>query len=177
MPCTRSRGGAGRTPAGAAVGSDGNFLTVQPEGESADIELTTQQAKMENVVPKDLMDSEILRLRASVTASRKLLDDINSEIVEQVETVTEAKGRNGPKAVLVQYTKVLEGLFDKGDKLLNTFTESNGALLERLEMLLLLLRLEGVNPDEHKKVEAVRNNLVGQALPYKGMFRKFCVKH
>ena len=107
MPSTRSRGGAGKTPAGAeaAAGSDGNFLTVQPEGESADIELTTQQANMENVAPKDLMDSEILRLRASVTASRKLLDDINSEVVEQVEIVTEAKGRNRPKAVLVQYPK------------------------------------------------------------------------
>ena len=42
---------------------------------------------------------------------------------------------------------------------------------------MLLLRLEGVNPDEHKKVEAVRNNLVGQALPYKGMFRKLRLKH
>ena len=44
MPSTRSRGGAGA--AGAAVGSDGNFLTVQPEGESADIELTTEQGNM-----------------------------------------------------------------------------------------------------------------------------------
>ena len=69
------------------------------------------------------MDSEILRLRASVTASRKLLDDINSEVTEQVEIVTAAQGRDGPKAVLVQYTKVLEDLFDKGDKLLATFTE------------------------------------------------------
>ena len=59
-----------------------------------------------------------------------------------------------PKAVLVQYTKVLEDLFDKGDKLLATFTENNGTLLEKLEML--LLRLEGV-PDEHQRVEAVRN--------------------
>ena len=42
---------------------------------------------------------------------------------------------------------------------------------------MLLLRLEGNNQDEHKKVEAVRNNLVGQALPYKGMFRKLRVQH
>ena len=42
---------------------------------------------------------------------------------------------------------------------------------------MLLLRLETSNPDEHKKVEAVRNNLVGQALPYKGMFRKLRVQH
>ena len=42
---------------------------------------------------------------------------------------------------------------------------------------MLLLRLEGVNPDEHKRVEAVRNTLVGQAQPYKGMFRKLHVKH
>ena len=65
--------------------------------------------------------------------------------------------------------------FNDGDKLLNTFTESNNALLLRLEML--LLRLEGPNPEEYKRVEAVRNLLVGQAVPYKGMFRKLRVKH
>ena len=169
MPSTRSRGAAG-----AAAVSDGNFLTVEPEGEgSADSQLTTEQENMS--APKDLMDSEIVRLRASVTASRKLLDDLNSEIDEQVQVVNDAKGRNGPRALLVQYTKVLEGLFNDGDKLLNTFTESNNALLLRLEML--LLRLEGANPEEYKKVEAVRNLLVGQAVPYKGMFRKLRVKH
>ena len=126
MPGTRSCG-AGKTPAGAAAdGSGGNFLADQPGGESADeIELTGQQANMENSTPKDLMDSEILRLRASVTASRKLLDDINSEVTKQVEIVTAAQGRDGPKAALVQYNKVLEDLFDKGDKLLATFTENN----------------------------------------------------
>ena len=153
MPSTRSRG-----KAGAAAVSDGNFLTVEPEGEgSADSQLTTEQENMS--APKDLMDSEIVRLRASVTASRKLLDDLNSEIDEQVQVVNDAKGRNGPRALLVQYTKVLEGLFNDGDKLLNTFTESNNALLLRLEML--LLRLEGPNPEEYKRVEAVRNLLVG----------------
>ena len=153
MPSTRSRGAAG-----AAAVSDGNFLTVEPEGEgSADSQLTTEQENMS--APKDLMEPEIVRLRASVTASRKLLDDLNSEIDEQVQIVNDAKGRNGPRALLVQYTKVLEVLFNDGGKLLNTFTESNNALLLRLEML--LLRLEGANPDEHKRVEAVRNHLVG----------------
>ena len=102
MPSTRSRGGA----AGAAAVSDGNFLAVQPVDEiSADPQLTTEQGHM-NVAPKDLMDGEIVRLRAAVKASRKLLDDLNSEVVDQVEIVNQAKGRNGPKAVLVQYTKV-----------------------------------------------------------------------
>ena len=169
MPSTRSRGAAGAT----AV-SDGNFPTVEPEGEgSADPQLATEQGNMS--APKDLMDSEIVRLRASVTASRKLLDDLNSEIVEQVQIVNDAAGRNGPRAVLVRYTKVLESLFNDGDKLLNTFTESNNDLLLRLEML--LLRLEAANPDEYKRVEGVRNHLVGQAVPYKGMFRKLRVKH
>ena len=77
MPTTRSPGGAGA--AGTAAVSDGNFPTVQPVGEeSADPQLTTEQGNM-NVAPKD---SKIVRLRASVTASRKLLDDLNSEVVE-----------------------------------------------------------------------------------------------
>ena len=143
MPSTRSRGWA----AGVAAVSDGKFLTVQPLGkESADPQLTTEQGNM-NVAPKDLMDSEIVRLRASVTASRKLLDDLNSEVVEQVEIVNEAKGRNGPKAVLVQYTKVLESLFDDGDKLLNTFTESDGALLLRFTVK--------KNPDGYPAISGV----------------------
>ena len=42
---------------------------------------------MENSTPKDRMDAEILRLRASVTASRKLLDDINGEVTDQAKIV------------------------------------------------------------------------------------------
>ena len=75
MPSTtRSRGGA--AGATAAAGSDGNFLAVEPVDElSADHQLTTEQGNM-NVPPKDLMDSEIVRLWASLTASRKSLDDL-----------------------------------------------------------------------------------------------------
>ena len=172
MPGTRSRG-AGKTTAGvAADGSGGNFPAGQPGDESAERELTSQQENMENSTLKDLMDAEILRLRASDTASRKKLDDICGEVADQVKVVTAAKTK--PKDILVQYTKVLEDLFDKGDKLLATFTENNGTLLEKLEML--LLRLEGV-PDEHQRVEAVRNTIVGQAQPYTGMFRKLRVQH
>ena len=107
MPSTtRARGKAGA----AAVSDDGNFLAVEPEGEgSADHQLTTEQGNMS--APKDLMESEIVRLRASVTASRKLLDDLNSEVDEQVQIVNDAKGRNGPRALLVQYTKVFNGFF------------------------------------------------------------------
>ena len=102
------------------------------------------------------------------------MDDINGEVTDQVKVVTAVKGRDGPRAVLVQYTMVLEDLFDKGDKLLATFTENNRALLQKLEMLLLIK--EGV-PDEHRKVEVVRNNVVAQGEPYTGMFRKLRVKH
>ena len=114
--------------------------------------------------PKDLLDSEVVRLRASLTASRKSLDDLKTEVLDQAEIVNGVRARNGPKALLNQYIKVLQSLLQDGDKLLNIFNEGNTSLLQRLEML--LLRLETSNPDEHKKVEAVRNNLVGQALPY-----------
>ena len=103
MPGTRSRG-AGKTTAGvAADGSGGNFPAGQPGDESAERELTSQQENMENSTLKDLMDAEILRLRASDTASRKKLDDICGEVADQVKVVTAAKAK--PKAVLVQYTK------------------------------------------------------------------------
>ena len=119
---TRSRD-AGKTPAGvAADGSGGNLPAGQPGDESAERELTSQQ---ENMGPQDLMDADILRLRASLVASMKLMDDINGEVTDQGNAVIAVKGRNGPRAVLVQYTKVLEDLFDKGDKLLATFTENN----------------------------------------------------
>ena len=64
-----------REKAGAAAVSDGgNFLSVEPQVEvSADSQLTTEQDNMSD--PKDLMDPEIVRLRASVAVSRKLLDD------------------------------------------------------------------------------------------------------
>ena len=170
MPSTRARGKAGA----AAVSDDGNFLTVEPQVEiSADSQLTTEQDNMSD--PKDLMDPEIVRLRASIAVSRKLLDDQKSEINEQVKVVNEAKERNGPKAILIQYTKVLEVLLKDGDKILQSFNESNNALLPLLEML--LLRLEGTNPDEHKSVESVRNLLVTNTVPYKGMFRKLRVQH
>ena len=97
MPGTRSSG-AGKTPAGvAADGSGGNLPAVQPGDESAERELTSQQENMENSTLKDLMDAEILRLRATVTVSRKLLDDINSELTEQVEIVTAVRGMRDPR--------------------------------------------------------------------------------
>ena len=87
MPSTtRARGKAGA----AAVSDDGNFLTVEPQVEiSADSQLTTEQDNMS--APKDLMDPEIVRLRASVAVFRKQLDDLKSEIDEQVQVVIEAK--------------------------------------------------------------------------------------
>ena len=171
MPSTtRARGKAGA----AAVSDGGNFLSVEPQvGASADSQLSTEQDNMSD--PKDLMDPEIVRLRASIAVSRKLLDDQKSEINEQVKVVNEAKERNGPKAILIQYTKILEVLLKDGDKILQSFNESNNSLLPLLEML--LLRLEGSNPDGHKSVESVRNLLVTNTVPYKGMFRKLRVQH
>ena len=152
---------------------DGNFH--EPVDKiSADHQLTIEQVNM-NVPPKDLLDSEIVRLRASLTASRKSLDDLMSEIADQVDIIKQARGRNGPRAVWIQYTKILQTLLENGDKKLNSFTECTDLLLQRLEML--LLRLETSNPEEHKKVEMVRNNLVGNARLYKGMFRKLRVQY
>ena len=74
MPSTtRARGKAGAT----AVSDDGIFLNVEPQVEvSADSQLIPELGNMS--ASKDLMDSEIVRLRASIAASRKLLDELIS---------------------------------------------------------------------------------------------------
>ena len=41
---------------------------------------------------KDLQDGLILRLRATVKASRKLVDDVTLEINDQVEIIKVARG-------------------------------------------------------------------------------------
>ena len=113
---------------------------------------------MEESCPKDLQDEAVLRLRASVTASRKLIVEIN----DQVGITNIAKGKEGtPRAVPKQYTKVLADLLERGDQMLANFTTKNASLLEKLEYL--LLRLEISDPDQHAKVESLRNRLVGEA--------------
>ena len=56
-----------------------------------------------------------------------------------------------------------------------TLQLKNASLLEKLEFL--LLRLEISDPNQHAKVESLRNRLVGEALPYQGRFRKVRVEH
>ena len=128
-----------------------------------------------SVLPSDLLDGEIVKLRSSCTASRKYLDDVKEEIDEQVQVIVQAKARDVAKPVLIRYTRVLETLLADGDKKLNIFTGETDALLQRLEML--ILRLENTNPPEHARVVIVRNKLVGDAKPYKGFFRKMRVQH
>ena len=79
---TRSRGGtaAGAAAAAAVVSEDANFHVPLDEISAdgpADGELTDGQNDM-SVPPTDLLDSEIVRLRASLTALRKSLDDVMS---------------------------------------------------------------------------------------------------
>ena len=135
MPSTtRSRGGAGVAAASEATSDvhHGNFQLFEPADEiSAEDQLASEQAGMSCPL-KDLLDGEIVRLRASLTASRKSLDDLKTEVLDQAETVQGVRARNGPKALLNQYIKVLQGLLQDGDKLLNTFDEGNTSFLQRL---------------------------------------------
>ena len=63
---------------------------------------------MEAQDPKDLQDGDVLRLRAAVTASRKLVDDVSLEINDQVNIIKVAKGNEStPKEVTAQYTQLL----------------------------------------------------------------------
>ena len=97
MPGTRaqSRGKA----AGGSSTSDGNLpadlAAIEPALSDDNIEVTNQQANMSDVVPKDMQDPQIMLLRASVTSTRKDLDEIMVEIDDQVAHIKAAKGR-GP---------------------------------------------------------------------------------
>ena len=92
---------------------------------------------MSDVVPKDLQDSQIMILRASVTESRKDLDDITAEIDEQVGLIKTAMEKTTPETALMQFKRSLKDLIESGDKLLVIFNKHNGSLLEKLELLLL----------------------------------------
>ena len=119
MPGT-SRGGKA-----SSATSDGKSQAAQenPAGTTADGEVIVQNKDMEDPYPKDLQDGAVLKLRAGVTASRKLIDNISLEISDQVDIINVAKGKEDtPKEVITQYTQVLEDLLLKGDTLLANFT-------------------------------------------------------
>ena len=59
--------------------------------------------------------------------------------------------------------------------MLANFTTKNASLLEKLEYL--LLRLEVSDPDQHARVESLRNRLGGEALPCQGRIRKLRAEH
>ena len=168
---TRSRGGAavGANPPRADPGDggsvNGNFhvedeLSVE---DPADSQLLVEQDTM-SVLPLNMLDGEIVKLRSSFITNRKFLDDVKDDIQEQVEVINQAKARIAPKPVIIRYTKLLDSLLDDGDKKLNTFTEQTDALLHRMEIL--LLKLENSDPHEHARVVLVRNKLVGDSKPY-----------
>ena len=170
---TRSRGGAavGANPPRADPGDggsvNGNFhvedeLSVE---DPADSQLLVEQDTM-SVLPLNMLDGEIVKLRSSFITNRKFLDDVKEEIQDQMEVINQAKERNVGKPVMIRYTKILDSLLNDGDKKLNTFTEQTDALLHRMEML--ILKLENSDPQEHARVVVVRNKLVGEAKPTKG---------
>ena len=151
------------------------------EDELAAVDPADRQLPMEleqdtmSVLPLNMLDGEIVTLRASFTTNRKAIDEAKDEILEQVDAIKQAKARDANKSVILKYTKLLDSLLDDGDKKLNFFTEQVDALLLKLEML--ILKLENSDAHEHARVVLVRNKLVGDAKPYKRIFIKLRVKY
>ena len=83
MPGTRREGKA----SGGSATSDGKSQAENPAGTSSDIDVIAQDGDMEESHSKDLQDGAVLRLRAGVTASRKLIDDVSLEISDQVDII------------------------------------------------------------------------------------------
>ena len=76
--------------------------------------------------PVGLKDSQILKLRASVKTSRKLVDDLILEIADHIQNVEKAKvDPEVPKNMVHDYSKQLKDLFDRGDALLIDFETKN----------------------------------------------------
>ena len=106
---TRSRGGAavigaGLTRADSRGTGSGNFHVVEDElsvDSPADGQLLIEQEQgTMSVLPLNILDEEIVTLRASFITNRKALDEVKDEITEQVDEITQAKARDAPKPVL-----------------------------------------------------------------------------
>ena len=121
-----------------------------------------------------LNDKQIVLLRAAVIRARKDLDEVTAEISEQASVISTAQGKNTPAETLLSYKKALKCLIDQGESKLTNFTEKNGSLVERLEMLVLTAP-EG--SELHTKATSLRDRLVGEAVSYRGKFRKLKVEH
>ena len=157
MPNTRSRGGAdGGNPESAGI--------AQPADQQSAASLITnsQGSDMEVTVPTDLNDKQIVLLRAAVTRAKKDLDAVTTDIKEQASVIGTAQGKNTPAATPLSYKKALKCIIDQGELKLTNFTDKNGSLVERLEMLVLTAP-EG--SDLFTKATSLRDRLVGEAVP------------
>ena len=112
MPGTRAQS-RGRGVGGSSSTADGNLPAAVPSPElTADSVLASDQGdrEMSEVVPKDLQDPQIMILRASVTKSRKDLDNISAEIDEQVGLIKTAMEKTTPETALMQFKRSLKDL-------------------------------------------------------------------
>ena len=77
-----------RSENAATAGSGGNLQASEEfqtgSGQYAESDKAVQPDMGD---PKDLQDGIILRLRAAVKASRKMVDDVSTEISDQVEII------------------------------------------------------------------------------------------
>ena len=133
MPNTRSCGGAdGGNPDSAGIAQQ------SADSQSAASLITNSQGgDMEWSVPTDLNDKQIVLLRAAVTRAKKDLYEVTTEISEQASVISTAQGKDTPAETVLGYKKALKCLIGQGEIKLTNFTEKNGSLVERLEMLVV----------------------------------------
>ena len=123
---------------------------------------------MEVQVPTDLHDKLIVQLRAGVTRIKKELDSLVKDINEQVLVIGTAVSKDTPAETVLVYKRELKRLLDEGDLLTKKFIDKNGSLTERIDML-TYDATEG--SDLLVKATSLRDKLVGEEPPYRGMFR------
>ena len=70
---------------------------------------------MSGPVPTDISDPHIVLLRAGVTKARKDLEDISTDIADQVDLIKAAVGRATHEDALMRYKQALKNLIEEGD--------------------------------------------------------------
>ena len=128
MPSTRAKSKS-RAPARAGAVTETAVERAGPVEDStrsADSQVDSEgNRESMSDLPKKLDDSSIILLRAKVTKSRKDVDDIKGNAIDQAGIVGAAIERAAPQSVILKYKQYLKEIIEDGDRKLHIYLEAN----------------------------------------------------